>query len=105
LPDLTIDSAFPSAAQAGNWLVAVNISNAGYASAEVPVTVKSDTNSVTQRVVVPGHGKAVQRVLILGKPVEVQVNDGTVPETQASVHVTHLDSAGENAPAPAQPRQ
>jgi len=101
LPDLTIDSVFPSPAQAGNWLVAVNISNAGYAAAEVPVTVKSDTNAVTQRVVVPGHGKAVQRILVLGKPIEVQVNDGTVPETQASVHVTRLDGAGETAPAPA----
>jgi hypothetical protein len=56
---------------------------------------------VTQRVVVPGHGKAVQRILVLGKPIEVQVNDGTVPETQASVHVTRLDGAGETAPAPA----
>ena len=92
LPDLSIDTAFPAPAQAGNWLVAVNISNAGYAAAEVPVTVKSDTNSTTQRVVVPGHGKAVQRILILGKPTQVQVNDGTVPETQASVHVKKLES-------------
>jgi hypothetical protein len=98
LPDLTIDTVFPSAAQAGNWLVAVNISNAGYASAEVPVTVRSDTNTVTQRVVVPGRSKAVQRILILGKPIEVQVNDGTVPETQASVHITRLDGTADNAP-------
>jgi hypothetical protein len=105
LPDLTIDSVFPSAEQADNWLVAVNISNAGYASAEVPVTVHSDTNSVTLRVVVPGHGKAVQRVLILGKPVEVQVNDGTVPETQASIHITHLDGTGGSAPSQAAPVQ
>jgi hypothetical protein len=92
LPDLSIDTVFPAPAQAGNWLVAVNISNAGYAAAEVPVTVKSDTNSTTQRAVVPGHGKAVQRILILGKPTQVQVNDGTVPETQASIHVKKLES-------------
>lgn len=92
LPDLTIDSVFPAPAEAGNWLVAVNISNAGYAAAEVPVTVRSDTNSVTQRVVVPGHGKAIQRILILGKPTQVQVNDGTVPETQASVHIKKLET-------------
>ena len=97
LPDLTIDRVFPGRAQAGNWLVAVSISNAGYAAAEVPVTVRSDTNSVTQRVVVPGQGKAVRRILVLGKPVEAQVNDGTVPETQASVHVTHLDSSSDDA--------
>ncbi len=104
LPDLTIDSVFPSAAEAGNYLVAVNISNAGYASAEVPVTVRSLTNSVTQRVVVPGRGKAVQRLLILGRPTEVQVNDGTVPETEASVHVTRLDGGGDNPPPAAAPQ-
>jgi len=100
LPDLTIDSVFPSAAQAGNWLVAVNISNTGFASAEVPVTVRSDTNTVTQRVIVPGRSKAIQRILILGKPTEVQVNDGTVPETQASVHITRLEGATDNTPPP-----
>jgi len=104
LPDLTIDSVFPSVAQAGNYLVAVNISNSGYASAEVPVTVRSLTNSVTQRVVVPGRSKATQRLLILGKPTEVQVNDGTVPETEASVHVTRLDGAGDNAPPATAPQ-
>ncbi|MDR3793532.1 MAG: hypothetical protein P4L03_09150 [Terracidiphilus sp.] len=92
LPDLTIDGIFPSASNAGNWLVSVNISNAGYAAAEVPVTVRSDTSSVTQRVLVPAHGKAVQRILIQGKPDEVQVNDGTVPETQSSIHLKSLDN-------------
>jgi hypothetical protein len=92
LPDISIDTVFPAPAQAGNWLVAVNISNAGYAAAEVPVTVRSDTNSVTQRVLVPAHGKTVQRMLILGKPTEAQVNDGTVPETQASIHIKKLET-------------
>ncbi len=108
LPDLTIDSAYPSSPSAGSWLVAVSVSNSGYASAEVPVTVRSDTNSATQRILVPARGKAVQRILILGKPIEVQVNDGTVPETEASVHITHLTdpavapagSSQSNAPQP-----
>jgi hypothetical protein len=91
LPGLTILSAFPSAVSAGNWLVAVNLANIGYASVEVPVTVRSDSNSVTQRVLVPARGKITPRLLIQGKPIEVQVNDGTVPETQASVHLTKLD--------------
>ncbi len=93
LPDLTVESAFPTPAESGNWLVAVNLSNAGYAEAEVPVTVHNEAASVTQRVRVPGHGKAVQRILLQGKPTEVQVNDGTVPETQASVHVVKLQDA------------
>ena len=103
LPDLSILSVFPTPEEAGNWLVTVNVANNGYASAEVPVTVRSNSNSVTQRVVVPARGLAAQRLLILGKPLEVQVNDGTIPETQASVHVTRLDQPAGNPPAATQP--
>jgi hypothetical protein len=101
LPDLSIASVFPTAEEAGNYLVTVNISNNGYAGAEVPVTVRSDSNTVTQRVVVPGRGKASPHLLILGKPTEVQVNDGTVPETSSTVHVLKMDAGA--AAQPAQP--
>ena len=105
LPDLKIDSVFPTAAEAGNWLVAVNVSNSGYVSCEVPVTVRTaDSNAVTQRLIVPARGSAVQRILILGKPIEVQVNDGTVPETQATVHITKIADASSGNP-PAEPPQ
>jgi hypothetical protein len=97
LPDLSIESVFPAPERAGNWLVAVNLANAGYAAAEVPVTVRTDATSVTQRVRVPARSKAVQRILIQGKPTEVQVNDGTVPESQVSAHVTKLDKAADPA--------
>ncbi|MDE3188743.1 MAG: hypothetical protein KGM96_14615 [Acidobacteriota bacterium] len=98
LPDLSIESVFPSPAQGGAWLVAVNLANAGYAAAEVPVTVRTAKTTVTERVLIPARGKVVKRLLIMGKPTEAQVNDGTVPETQASVHVTHLEDPA-TAPA------
>jgi hypothetical protein len=91
LPDLTIDKVFPNAVQSGNWLVSVNVSNAGYAAAEVPVIVRSANHTTAERLLVPGRGNVVKRLLIQGKPTEVQINDGIVPETQASVHVTKLD--------------
>ncbi len=101
LPDLTIDKVFPNAVQSGNWLVSVTISNAGYAPAEVPVTVRSATNKTTERVFVPARGTVTPRILVQGKPTEAQVNDGTIPETQASVHVMHLDQKPEpELPAP-----
>ncbi|HEY3625842.1 MAG TPA: hypothetical protein VGL00_06150 [Terracidiphilus sp.] len=100
LPDLTIESVFPTSQPAGNWLVAVNVSNSGYAAAEIPVTVRSEDTSVTQRVRVPARTKAVQRILIQGKPTEVQVNDGTVPETQASLHVMKLDEPASSSSQP-----
>lgn len=92
LPDLNIDKVFPSPAESGSWLVAVTVSNSGYAATEVPITVRNEATSVTQRLRVPAHGNVVQRILIQGQPTEVQVNDGTVPETEASVHVTKLET-------------
>jgi hypothetical protein len=93
LPDLSIDGFFPTPNTVGNWLAAVSVTNNGYAAAEVPVTVQSDATSVTQRLLVPARGKAVQRILIQGKPTQAQVNDGTVPESQATVHITTLNQA------------
>jgi hypothetical protein len=92
LPNLSIDGVFPEPASSDNWLVAVHLGNAGYAAAEIPVTVRSAMASVTQRVRIPARAKTVQRFLIQGKPTEVQANDGTVPEIQASVHITRLNS-------------
>ncbi len=106
LPDISVDSVFPSHTEGDNWLVAVHLSNSGYAAAEIPVTVSNAATSVTQRVVVPARGKATQRILMQGQPTQVQANDGTVPETEASIHVRNLDEAGSGSsssqPAPVQ---
>jgi hypothetical protein len=90
LPDISIDSVFPSHTEGDSWLVAVNLSNSGYASAEIPVTVGNAATSITQRVIVPGRGKATLRILLQGRPTRVQANDGTVPETEASIHIRTL---------------
>jgi hypothetical protein len=93
LPDLSIDSVFPSAASvAGSYLVAVNITNNGYAAVEAPVRVTTSLTTVTQRVLLPARGKAVQRILIQGSPTEVRLNDGTIPETQATIHIKTIES-------------
>lgn len=97
LPDISIDSVFPVPTEGNSWLVAVNLSNSGYAAAEIPVTVSNADTSVTQRVLVPARGKATQRILIQGKPTQVQANDGTVPETEASIHILKLSDAGSSS--------
>ncbi len=104
LPDLTIDKVFPNAVQSGNWLVSVTVSNAGYAAAEVPITVRSATNTTTEHVFIPSRGTVTPRLLVQGKPTEVQVNDGTVPETQASLHLTRLDQQPDSEPTTAAPQ-
>ncbi len=93
LPDIAIDGVFPSRTEGDNWLVAVNLSNSGYAAAEIPVTVSNPDTSVTQRILVPARGKATQRILIQGRPTRVQANDGTIPETEASIHIRTLTGA------------
>jgi hypothetical protein len=96
LPDLSIAGVFPTksagTAQSpeSQWLVAFDLSNEGYAEAEVPVTVVSTTTSITERLRIPARGKLSHRVLIGGLPTEVRVNDGTVPELQDSIHIRKL---------------
>ncbi|RRA48591.1 hypothetical protein [Acidipila sp. EB88] len=87
LPDLAISNVFSSKTGAGDqWLVAVEISNTGYAEAAVPVVVHSPSTSVSVMVRVPARGSLSRRILLLGEPTEVDVNDGTVPEIEASAH-------------------
>jgi hypothetical protein len=87
LPDLSIKNVFSSKTGAGaQWLVAVDIANSGYAEAQVPVTVHSTTTAVTVQVRVPARGTLSRRILLQGEPTEVDVNDGTVPEVEATVH-------------------
>ncbi len=97
LPDIAIGTVFAAPTQAGYWLVTVNLSNTGYAAAEIPVTVRTADATITQRVLIRGRGSAVQRILVEGKPTQVQANDGVVPETQASVHIKTLGDADSNS--------
>lgn len=93
LPDLSIAGVNSSpAAREGQYLVAVDIANDGFAEAEVPVTVRSHDSTLTDRVRLPGKTKTAHRMLTNGEPVEVIVNDGTVPEVQASIHKRLLGS-------------
>jgi hypothetical protein len=63
------------------------------------VIVRSANHTTAERFLVPARGNVVKRLLIQGQPTEVQVNDGIVPETQASVHVMKLDQTSPNQPA------
>jgi len=98
LPDLSIESVYSTPASAqGSYLVAVNLANNGYAAVEAPVQVISDLTTVTQRVLLAGRSKSVQRILLQGVPKEVRLNDGTIPETQATIHSKTLEAT---APKP-----
>lgn len=87
LPDLSITGFHASpAAYAGQYLAAVVIMNSGFAETEVPVTVRSGNNTLTERVLLPAKTRTVHRMLVQGQPTQVIVNDGTVPEVEADIH-------------------
>jgi hypothetical protein len=87
LPDLSIAGVYPNKASVpGSYIVAVEVTNNGTAEAQVPVTVSSGTTTVMERLRVPAKSRVSHRFLLEGQPAEVAVNDGTVPEVEASVH-------------------
>jgi hypothetical protein len=87
LPDLSIAGVYPSKASVpGSYIVAVDVANSGTAEAQVPVSVSSRTSTVTEMLRIPAKGKISHRFVLQGQPAEIGVNDGTVPEVEASVH-------------------
>lgn len=87
LPDLSIAGVYFSPEAHNTVLVAVDIVNNGYAEALVPLTVKGANTSDTVEVRVPAHGSIARRIIFQEPPTQVTLNDGSVPEVQASVHV------------------
>jgi hypothetical protein len=101
LPDLSITGVHPNTANVpGSYIVAVDVANSGNAEAEVPVSVSSASTTVTERLRVPAKSSITHRFLLAGEPEEVAVNDGTVPEVEASVHKKSLLGRPEASSAP-----
>ncbi|HTZ88788.1 MAG TPA: M1 family aminopeptidase, partial [Alloacidobacterium sp.] len=93
LPDLSIAAFHSSPAEnAGQYLVAIDIMNDGFAETEVPVTVRSGSSTLTNRVLLPGKTRTVHRMLVEGQPTQVIVNDGTVPEVASDIHQRDINN-------------
>lgn len=89
LPELSIANVAPrpapaAAGRSDGWLVAVSVRNDGAAAAEVPVTVRSQKLTATERLRIPGHANAAIRIVFQDTPEEVVVGDGTVPEVSGN---------------------
>ena len=96
LPDLSIGNVFTSAEAHLQTMVAIDLNNDGYAETAVPVTVKGADTAVTNWVRIPARTHMTYHVIFQENPTEVDVNDGTVPEVQDSVHVKTLRTAAPN---------
>jgi hypothetical protein len=93
LPDFKVESAFPQKTMADSFLVTVTVENLGTAGAEVPVIVKFSGGDAVRRLEVPAKGKATIRVETPSAPLEIVVNDGSVPESDTSNNVFKVEAA------------
>jgi len=82
LPDFRIVSAYPRALDSSIHMTTVTVDNLGNAGAEVPVTAILQDGEVTKRLTVPGKGSASIRIETPSAPIEIVVNDGSVPESE-----------------------
>jgi len=87
LPDFRIESAYPRATVDGGYVVTVTVENAGEAGAEAPVRVRVADGEVLRRLEVHAKSKASIRIETATTPLEVVVNDGSVPESDISNNV------------------
>jgi hypothetical protein len=85
LPDFHIASASPRPLLPNGVSVAVTVENTAQAGAEVPVLVKAENGGdAVKRVLVRGKSQATERVQIGAQPIEVIVDDGSVPTMRPS---------------------
>lgn len=81
LPDYRIASVFARQMLGSGYLLTVTVENLGGAGAEVPVIARAKDENPSRRLWAPARQKATVRVPLRSPPVEAQVNDGSVPES------------------------
>ncbi|MGA9354002.1 MAG: hypothetical protein WBV46_09960 [Terriglobales bacterium] len=73
-------------------MITVTLENSGNAGAEVPFTVRCAGSEVSRRLEVRAKSTATMRVELSEAPIEVAVNDGSVPEDNVSNNVFKISS-------------
>ncbi|MFZ0283856.1 MAG: hypothetical protein WAL32_01375 [Terriglobales bacterium] len=92
LPDFRVASVFSRPLENDRFLVTVTVENLGRAGAEVPVVLNVEGGEVRQRLEVRGLSKASVRIETSSQPLEVVVNDGSVPESDTSNNTYKIES-------------
>ncbi|MGB7601972.1 MAG: M1 family aminopeptidase [Candidatus Sulfotelmatobacter sp.] len=84
LPDFKVSSAFSRKMLPAGYMLTITVENLGAAGAEVPLIVKFEGGEVMKRLVVRGKSNGVIRVEVPKPPDAIVVNDGSVPESDAT---------------------
>jgi hypothetical protein len=92
LPDFRVQSVHPwqdvnQKADKQVQTLTITLENLGLAGAEVPFTVRCEGSDITQRLEVRAKSTATTRLELPCTPLEVVVNDGSVPETDVTNNV------------------
>ncbi len=87
LPDFRVNSVYSRPIVDGGFMVTITIENLGDAGAEVPVILRTESEEIIKWLVVQAKSKAAVRVQAASTPLEVVVNDGSVPESDVSNNV------------------
>ncbi len=82
LPDFRVAEAKARKNMDGSFTVDITVENLGTATAEVPVMVRTQAASFTQRLLVPAGSSEEVCITVSAKPLEAVVNDGSVPEPE-----------------------
>jgi len=90
LPQFKVSNGYARPSLQGIFLVSATIENTGGAGAEVPVILHTENGDVVSRLRVPARGKTVARIEVGSRPIELTINDGSVPETDRSDHTTPI---------------
>ncbi len=92
LPDFHVQSVHPWKDTNQNrgkevQMVTVTVENLGSAGAEVPFTVRCEASEITNRLEIRGKSAATTRLELPCAPLEIMVNDGSVPESDLTNNV------------------
>ena len=90
LPEFTISNGYARPSLQGIYLVSATIENQGGAAAEVPIIVHTQNGDIPSRIRVPAHVKTALRVEVSSRPLDVTVNDGSVPEVDRTDNTTSV---------------
>jgi hypothetical protein len=93
LPEFRVASVYPNPLPTGGYMVTVMVENRGESSAEIPVTLHTQGSEASGKVVVAGKSKASVRIQTPSLPLDVTLNDGSVPESDTSNDVYKIESA------------
>jgi hypothetical protein len=74
------------------FMITITVDNLGTAGAEVPITVKFAGGDTTKRLEVRAKSKGVIRVELPAAPLEIVVNDGSVPESDMTNNTFKIQS-------------